>query len=100
MACQIWLKLAEAFKRMTKRLSVQRDLKCLTFLEHQAENLSLQPFQLQPSPVLGRKQTPRKNSLQREPKQQLGRMTCHCQLIQRQTQTAERDHLNFSTSEF
>lgn len=47
MACRIWLKLAEALKRMTKRLSVQRDLKFLAFLEHQAENLSLQPFQFQ-----------------------------------------------------
>lgn len=60
MACQIWLKLAEAFKRRTKRLSIQRDLKCLTFLKHQTENLSLQPFQLQPAPALGRKQSPEK----------------------------------------
>lgn len=72
MACQIWLKLAEAFKRMTKRLSVQRDLKCLTFLEHQAENLSPQPFQLQPSPVLGRKQTPEKTACKESQNNSLG----------------------------
>lgn len=46
MACQFWLKLAEAFKRVTRRLNIQRDLKCLTFLEHQTENLNLQRFQL------------------------------------------------------
>lgn len=57
------------------------------------EKLKSPPFLIAVSPRA------RKNSLQKEPKQELRSMNCHSQLIQSLTQTAGADNLNSKTFE-